>query len=382
MRGILAILIILEVFGFGNNIFAQSHKQVEELAKRALNEYDSGRYEEALRLYREAHSIMPLAKLSFAESRCLEALNRYDEALSVLTRALKENPDKDLKKRIEQRINFYKEKLKFGRLVLMVSPLGAEVTIDDRVVGKAPISPMDISPGVHKISVKYPGFAQVTQTVEVKGGVDTKLEITLSRQVGTLVLNIQPDGADVFVDGVARGLSPVGPIELESGTHQIEVKMSGADPVTRTVSILPGEVKTLDIRLGGVYQTPSVVVLHKARWYQNTWGWVLCGIGVVSVAAGSTLLALGHSDRKDVESLVARKDITGPSQEDLKSKWDSARTKETSGLILTGVGGAALLSGVIIFAVNPSARAELYNQSLVVSPNMGNQIGFTMMGRF
>jgi hypothetical protein len=46
----------------------------------------------------------------------------------------------------------------------------------------------------------------------------------IAQEMGTLVLEVDPDGSTVYVDGVRRGATPITPFGLPSGTHKLTVK--------------------------------------------------------------------------------------------------------------------------------------------------------------
>jgi hypothetical protein len=64
---------------------------------------------------------------------------------------------------------------------------------------------------------------------------------------GTLVVNTDPAGAQVFVDGQARGATPV-TLALNAGPHSIELRGSG-EPRTFPLTIVPGTQVTQYLEL-------------------------------------------------------------------------------------------------------------------------------------
>jgi hypothetical protein len=72
----------------------------------------------------------------------------------------------------------------------------------------------------------------------------------LRESVGDLVLSIEPDGAEVLVDGVSQGTSPIAdPIALEPGVHEVVVRAEGREEFTRRLSVYAGREANLSVVL-------------------------------------------------------------------------------------------------------------------------------------
>jgi hypothetical protein len=58
---------------------------------------------------------------------------------------------------------------------------------------------------------------------------------------GMLVLKVEQAGAQVSIDGVKVGMSPLaGPLPLDPGQHQVVVQAPGSLAAVRTITIMPG----------------------------------------------------------------------------------------------------------------------------------------------
>lgn len=82
----------------------------------------------------------------------------------------------------------------------------------------------------------------------------------LRGKIGRLLLDVQPEGAEVRIDGGAVMRAPIAaPVLLATGTHTLEVTHPGYTPVTRQVELGAGAVDKLDVRLEPATAAPPPV---------------------------------------------------------------------------------------------------------------------------
>jgi hypothetical protein len=55
--------------------------------------------------------------------------------------------------------------------------------------------------------------------------------------------------ADIFIDGVAKGTTPLPRLEIEPGVHDVELRHPGYEPFHRKVSLPAGANQTLRVDL-------------------------------------------------------------------------------------------------------------------------------------
>jgi formylglycine-generating enzyme required for sulfatase activity len=135
-----------------------------------------------------------------------------------------------------------------AHLTLVSVPSGAEVTIGGTHRGRTPIE-VDLPAGFqHELVVNLPGYATWTRPVLADAGkqisVDAKLEAVGAR----VTVQGEPDGAQLFVDGVDRGRTPQS-LELSAVEHRVEVRKEGWVAYTGTVTPSQGLDRTLQYRL-------------------------------------------------------------------------------------------------------------------------------------
>ena len=74
------------------------------------------------------------------------------------------------------------------------------------------------------------------------------VNVMSEHKVGTLILTTQPARAKVYLDGVYFGLSPLN-AEVESGIHNVDVKLEGYKKGSEKVSVRNAEKTELELIL-------------------------------------------------------------------------------------------------------------------------------------
>ena len=142
------------------------------------------------------------------------------------------------------------------KLTIVTEP-GAEISIDDEVVGTAPLDhPIVVDLGNRKISVKKAGFKDAVKEVPVGGSAEAKVEVKLELEVhqGHLVVTTQKD-ATIAIVGAQVG---VGRFEgdLKSGGHTLRVEAKDMVPYQSEVVLADDEKRTIEVPLQRVYVPP------------------------------------------------------------------------------------------------------------------------------
>ncbi|MEC7524296.1 MAG: protein kinase [Myxococcota bacterium] len=82
-----------------------------------------------------------------------------------------------------------------------------------------------------------PHLMPAEETVE-----DTGPAATLT---GTLIVNSEPEGAEVFVDGESHGPTPATIAELPTGSHQVRLELDGYQPSEGTQELRAGQTRSI-----------------------------------------------------------------------------------------------------------------------------------------
>ncbi len=75
------------------------------------------------------------------------------------------------------------------------------------------------------------------------------LKVRESAPTGDLQIGDKAAGAEVWLDGVARGAAPLKLEEVPAGDHRLMLRRSGFDAVRQFVKVLPGQTVTVDAAL-------------------------------------------------------------------------------------------------------------------------------------
>lgn len=195
-----------------------------------------------------------------------------------------------------------------------------------------------------------------------------KLTIKLSRSA--------PAGTTVSRDGVVLGggaLTTALPVNV--GEHQVIVTAPGHADRRYAVTLAEGEAKTLDVEVGAPVAVPNVEVSRPPQQErstpvsdkgepaggsgtQRTLGWVLTGAGVLGLGLGVVELFRWQAadkrvqDQCDATSTGLACANPGKAREDL----DAAKRDATISNVALGVGGLAVVSGVVLLMTAPEKR--------------------------
>jgi hypothetical protein len=123
-----------------------------------------------------------------------------------------------------------------GTLRINAKPGGLLVRIDGVAHRSGELS-ATLAAGLHRLEFVGWGFSR-TKDVMVESGQETIIGVERrpASPTGTLRVESQPEGAEVLVDGVSRGRSPLTLEAVKAGNHVVLVK-GASGSVTRTVNI-------------------------------------------------------------------------------------------------------------------------------------------------
>ena len=236
-------------------------------------------------------------------------------------------------------------------------PAGAQVEVDGRPVGTAPLTVEPVKPGDHEVVAKLERYQEARARVAVEAGRRVELELRPEPEPAKLTVTASDadgqavEGASVELSGATKGKAPL-ELELPAGRKgSVRVLAPGYLPAVKELEPTPGQVGDLAFALE---LSPEAA----ARASRQRGGTILGGTGALLAAGGVAALLAGLSAADDADSAYGRyqQALTGDAAQaaytEAQSLDEEAASRQTLGLSLLGAGvalgvvsGWQLLSG-------------------------------------
>ncbi len=140
------------------------------------------------------------------------------------------------------------EKMKASFQILS-SPPGATVVLNGQTVGVTPYNADNLEWGNYKVLVKLNGYIPSERIVIADAEQMTPVTINLVKESGAVKIMSLPDQADVLIDGVLKGKTPLVVDQLAVGLHSVVLKKPGYSDMTRDIVIEFGVQKDFSFTL-------------------------------------------------------------------------------------------------------------------------------------
>ncbi|MCU0630266.1 MAG: PEGA domain-containing protein [Methanoregulaceae archaeon] len=137
-----------------------------------------------------------------------------------------------------------------GDLQVSSSPSGAAVYLNSDFKGVTPIDDsldiVNLAPGSYTVTVKKSGYQDYTITVSIQAGKNVQMNAALqpasqAPAFASVQIISSPGGADVYVNGVYIGITPLSSQKVNPGTYTVEIRMDGYTPYTTTGQVIAGQ---------------------------------------------------------------------------------------------------------------------------------------------
>jgi hypothetical protein len=127
-----------------------------------------------------------------------------------------------------------------GTIYVVSTPQGANAYVDGVYYGITPALATGLDPGNHQVRISLSGFQEWVGTVYVSSGATVTVTQTLRvgtptptqsptqpSGTGSVAVSSNPSGAQVFMDNIYQGITPLTIASVQSGTHSFLIKQAG-----------------------------------------------------------------------------------------------------------------------------------------------------------
>ncbi|MBD3286395.1 PEGA domain-containing protein [candidate division WOR-3 bacterium] len=149
-----------------------------------------------------------------------------------------------------------------GDLAVNSTPAGATIWLNDTTTNQTTNHVFTtIEVGTYDVKLVLDGYADYTETVEVKANETVTVDAQLQTGQGSIQVNSTPDGAAITLDGESTGEVTDALIEdVESGEHTVELSLAGFADTSVSVTVPVDETVTLDVILDTSDVVPIEVI--------------------------------------------------------------------------------------------------------------------------
>jgi hypothetical protein len=213
--------------------------------------YQDGDFASALVKFERALELSKDKRLLWNVAVCEKNLRRYARVLKKLEEYKQLGPsqltEQDFKDaaELEEAVKAF-----VSRVTFKVDQEGADVLVDEVVVGQTPLAgPVLVDVGERKFKVTKPGYVPFAQQQQIAGATDITIDVALAVEVheGRLVVEAGPNDT-IFIDG-NRMANRRWEGQLPSGPHTLRVTADGMLSYQSEVVIEDGQVRRIPVKL-------------------------------------------------------------------------------------------------------------------------------------
>ncbi|MFU8816490.1 MAG: PEGA domain-containing protein [Pseudomonadales bacterium] len=133
-------------------------------------------------------------------------------------------------------------------LTVRSNPPGAGVTLNGRFQGETPVELAVRSGVAHRVQAFRSGYQSAERTIQLAAGAERSLNLELERLTGTLVIQAQPEQAQLYVNG--RAMGPANQtLTLPTENQRVEVRLDGYAGYATEITPREGIAQELRVRL-------------------------------------------------------------------------------------------------------------------------------------
>jgi hypothetical protein len=148
-----------------------------------------------------------------------------------------------------------------GLILIQSTPSGADIEISGAHRGNTPALISDLPMGRYRARLSKPGYIPKEIEMKIEGRSPQKFDVTLTSDSAALALDSEPAGAEVTLNGVARGKTPCTIERIPSGIATLELSLAGFEPYSESLKLSAGENQTITAKLKAIPSDLEIVTI-------------------------------------------------------------------------------------------------------------------------
>jgi len=261
-------LVVFALLAQAAQASVDAKSRAQALLREGTQLYEEGGYPDALTKFEQAYALYPSPKLLFNMAKTARALGRPVDAIEAFERFLAEATDVPPEMVESAKRSVAELSLNVGSLMIDCSTAGAEISVDGKRIGLAPIMKLlRVVPGNHQVTATHPSALPAVENVVVAAGT-----------AQTVGLRLRPFAQAA----VAAPIMPAYPMPAPAPTFPAQ----GAYPAAPTFAVQ------------GAYPATAPAAAGRGWWLGRKWTWVAAGSAVV-FAGGAIVAGLAMESKFD-----------------------------------------------------------------------------------
>lgn len=181
--------------------------------KRGIELYDDGDYKLALVELERAYELVPSYKVLFNIGQIHYQLGEYARAHRTLRRYLDEGgAEIPEERRAEVERDLATLATRIATIRIEVNVPGAEIAVNDRPLGRAPIAPALVAAGTVRVHASKTGYEPRTEVMQLAGGDERVVRIELAKIAREVIVEREGVPTAAVIGWIATGVLAAGAV--------------------------------------------------------------------------------------------------------------------------------------------------------------------------
>jgi len=138
---------------------------------------------------------------------------------------------------------------KTGAIYVSSSPSEAYISLDGINKGRTPMTIHNVKEGSHTIKITASGYEDYNRRVTVTAGDTEDVIANLVKQTGAIYVSSTPTGANIYLDKVYQGRTPLRIDNVGLGSHTIKINKTFYSASYTRVTVTAGDTVDVSVTL-------------------------------------------------------------------------------------------------------------------------------------